>query len=71
MMKGTEMTHEQKMRWYKTQISRYKESKYRLDREYGRYLERYFDPTVECVDGGSYEMRMMREPMPFNVYCYE
>ena len=44
-------------------------SPYRRDREYGHYLERYFDPAADRVDGMEYQRRIEdSEPMPYNVY---
>lgn len=62
------MTTEQRDR-YMQSMEEYLCSPYRRVREYGRYLERYFDPAVDRVDGLSYQERIEHsKPMSYNVY---
>lgn len=62
------MTTEQRDR-YMQSMGEYLCSSYRRVREYGRYLERYFDPAVDRVDGLSYQDRIERsKPMSYSVY---
>lgn len=65
-----EMARFRKLMWYLNNIERYKASKARMDREYGGYLERYFDENVDSCDGQDYEHRMRSLPMPYNIYFW-
>lgn len=62
------MTREQHDR-YLLSMEEYLSSPYRRVREYGRYLERYFDPSVDRVDGLAYQERIEHsKPMSYNAY---
>ena len=62
------MTREQRDRFMRI-MEESIESPYRRVREYGRYLERYFNPAVDKVDGLSYQQRIENsQPMPYHIY---
>lgn len=64
------MTCEERDR-YMALMDEYLNSPYRRNREYGRYLRRYFDPAEARVDGMPYQARIENsKPMPYTVYFF-
>ncbi len=62
------MTREQRDRYF-TLMENFSKSQYRREREYAKYLERYFNPAVDRVDGLTYQDRIEHsKPMSFNAY---
>lgn len=63
-----EMARFNKLMEYANSIEYYCMSPYRMDKEYGDYLCRYFDRNVDSCDGMDYAHRMRSLPMPYNIY---
>lgn len=61
--------------WYLIRCKNWKNSKYRQEREYAHYLERFFfgdgELSFDCKNE-TFRMRMERHelPMPTNIYLY-
>lgn len=52
---------------YESVIREYKKSCYKEDRDYGDYLDRFFN-SKDDVDGLSFEERAQKLPMPFGTF---
>ena len=68
----TPQEYEEALEHYRSSIEYYISSTGRLEREYGRYLKRWFsNEPCDCIE--SYEMRYRfhRLPMAANTYMFE
>lgn len=68
----TPQEYEEALEFYRSSIERHLSSTGRLEREYGKYLERWFSDKP-CDGIVSYEMRYRfhRLPMAANTYMFE
>jgi hypothetical protein len=68
----TSQEYEKALNFYRSQIEVYLSSSGRLNREYGKYLERWFSDE-SCDGAANYEMRYRfhRLPMAANTYMFE
>lgn len=61
------MTIGEKRLQYAILAEKDKDSKYRREREYAHYIDRFLH-SEESVDGMTYEQRLDKLPMPYNLY---
>lgn len=63
--------YENELLIYKSLIYNYVNSPYRRDKEYGKYLQRWF--SEEICDGATFKQKKLwhQLPMSFNQYTFE
>lgn len=61
------MTIDERRAGYAMWAESHKDSKYRREREYAGYVDRFLHSDA-VVDGMTYEHRKDRLPMPYNLY---